>query len=285
MPAGEVTSQVDDRESVQAGEEIRVLRYDLNVPAECSFRKAGSVNGLPTYQVPPLTTIRGMLYNALGRPSLLQQYHYSSRTQPKEQVDAECDFRAEFEDRTAIGLRIIEPGIETTHFRSTFKRNEKDRESDDPDDHATYNRAIANCDTLIQPTFRVYLADFGEKGTDAAEGDDASLLDTLRERLLDPARPLYLGRSDDLVIVENLEILRAERVVLSDLTTLNCVMPGGEGESIEMLPIKTETISGHTSSAAQSRTVSIDGGLASKFYNPDDSDEPFVFIDPLKGSV
>lgn len=114
MSAGEITSQVNDHESGRTGKEIRVLRYDLNVPAECSFRKAGSVNGLPTYQVPPLTTIRGMLYNALGRPSLLQQYHYTSRTQPKEQVDAECDFRAEFEDRTSIGLRIIEPGIDQT---------------------------------------------------------------------------------------------------------------------------------------------------------------------------
>lgn len=243
-----------------------VLRFDLDVPAECCFRKAGAVNGWPTYATPPLTTIRGMIYNALGRPSLLLQYHASVRTMDKADVDTEAEFRREFEERTAIGLRVLDAGIPTTHFASFHKRSEKRGGN-----KQTYGPGIGNVDVLVEPTFRVY---FGSA--------DDDLLAAVYQALADPQRPLYLGRSDDLVIIDDLDLVPAEHI--EESATLDCVVPGGNANAdrIEMLPTRSETI-GRSANAATGRTVSIDGGGVDSYYSIDD--DRFVFIDPLKGTV
>jgi CRISPR-associated protein Cas5h len=263
------TEPIDDSTDVRLADEEgateRVLRFTLDVPAECSFRKAGSVNGLPTYSIPPLTTIRGMIYNALGRPSLLLQYNYRYRTMPKEQVDAESAFRAEFEDRTAIGIRIVNDAVEASHLRSFHKR-------DDSSDPAMYKRAIGVADTLIGPTYRVYLAVNCDGETD---GMDDEPLGIVHDALIDPARPLYLGRSDDLVVVRDVEIVGAERV--SERKRLDCVVPGGTGDEIEMLPVRSDTVDWGSSSPSSGRVVSVDGGMVDEHLET--TDERFVLID------
>ena len=49
---------------------MEVLRANLEVPFWCSFSEYGTVNIRPTYPFPPLTTIFGLIQNALKKPAL-----------------------------------------------------------------------------------------------------------------------------------------------------------------------------------------------------------------------
>jgi|GEM_PF-2700981 CRISPR-associated Cas5-like protein len=49
---------------------MEILRADLEVPFWCSFSEYGTVNIRPTYPFPPLTTIFGLIQNALEKPAL-----------------------------------------------------------------------------------------------------------------------------------------------------------------------------------------------------------------------
>lgn len=242
----------------------QVLRVTLSVPFECAFVKPGSVNGLPTYSVPPLTTIRGMIYNALGRPSLLMQRYHGTRSLPKDTVTAEVEWRTAFEDRTRIGLRQKDSPIEATHLRSIYKREDSSKK-----DKSSYYRAIANADVLVRPTYMVYIG--------VVDENDQQLLETISAALDDPQRPLYLGRSDDLVIVESTEILPTTTV--NDSAELTCVIPG-IGDQTEMLPIISDTIEslGKPDVPATVRTVSISGGSVTEYVETIDGDR-FVYLD------
>ena len=69
----------------------------------------------------------------------------------------------------------------------------------------------------------MYLAD-----DEAGENGDDGLLETVHDAVQDPARPLYLGRSDDLVVVENADIVPVDRV--EEPADLDCVVPGGASD-------------------------------------------------------
>lgn len=238
----------------------RILRFDLDVPAECAFRKAGAVNGWPTYPIPPLTTIRGMIHNAMARPSMLNQYGRKA-TLDKDIRDYEREFRTRFEEETMIGIEVLSPGIPATHFGKYHKRTTTSTDE-------TYGPGIATVDVLVEPEFRVYVG-----ATDGNEG----LLDATHEALADPARPLYLGRSDDLVVIDEVEIVGAD--VVDEPGELDCVVPGAtdETDQIELLPVRAETIS-RTGRSGSTRAVSIDGGSVDQFYRTD-AGERFVFVD------
>jgi CRISPR/Cas system-associated protein Cas5 (RAMP superfamily) len=212
------------------------------------------MNSRPTYELPPVTTLQGLLYAALGRPSLLLQGG-RGRTLDKGSFDEEREFRAHVQDECRFGIRIIDPGDEYTGLRKLHKKasSKQDRE------FLTY---VANVETLISPTYRMYVT-----------GPQA-LLEAFHEALEDPERLLYLGRSDDLVDIRDVNLTSAEQI--DQQTSVECAIPG-EGESPTMLPVEADTKVGRRKEPSRVKTVAAHGGEVDTYYNTPDN-EQFVFL-------
>lgn len=233
---------------------ISVLRATLDVPFECAFTKAATMNSRPTYELPPVPTLQGMLYAALGRPSLLLQGG-RQRTMDKNTFDAERDFREFVQEECRFGIQIIDSGDSQSSLRKLHKK----ARSEDEKEFITY---VTNVETLVSPTFRMYVT-----------GPD-ELLTTFREGLCDPERLLYLGRSDDLVDIREVEIVTAERI--DESATVDCAIPGS-GEDPAMLPVEPDTKVGRQKNPSRVSTVAAYGGEVDSYYQTTDGDQ-FVFI-------
>lgn len=232
---------------------IPVLRSTLDVPFECAFTRAASMNSRPTYELPPVTTLQGMLYSALGRPSLLLQG--SGRTMQKSTFNAERDFREYVQDECRFGIRIVESGSKHTGLRKLHKKETSKQERE----FLTY---VANVETLVSPTYRMYVTGPEE------------LLDEFAGALADPERLLYLGRSDDLVDIRDVDQTTADRI--EDTATVDCAIPGS-GEDPNMLPVEADTKVGRRKQPSRVKTVAARGGDVDAYYETPDG-EQFVFI-------
>lgn len=249
-----------NRSTGETAEGRAVVAATLDVPFECTFTNAGAMNDLPSYPVPPLTTIRGMLYAAWGRPSLLGQGSSRGRTMEKEAVEREQSFREEFEAATTIGIRVLDG--------PTSKRDLRTRQKVARSGDRAYISYPAEEETLLFPTYRVYVA-----------GDEEQC-QAVAEAFRDPERLLYLGRSDNLVDVRN--VTETRLVHHDDEQVLEDVMiPDGNGDDPVMLPVRTERIGSYNGRPPEVQLVTHGGTVESYYTLSDGSDEdaPFVFID------
>jgi len=87
---------------------------------------------------------------------------------------------------------------------------------------------------------------------------------------------LYLGRSDDLVDIRDVDVTTAESV--DEEARLDCVIPGG-GEEVDLLPIEPDRRAGRTTEPGRVATVSVSGGTVDSFYETQDEQaERFVYV-------
>jgi CRISPR/Cas system-associated protein Cas5 (RAMP superfamily) len=236
-----------------------VVAATFDVPVECTFTNAGAMNDLPSYPVPPLTTIRGLLYAAWGRPSLLGQ-GTRTRTMAKEAVDREQSFREDVEAETAIGIRVCDDGVS--------KRDLRTRKKVAPDSDKQYISYPVEEETLLFPTYRIYIT------------GDEKRCSAIAAALRAPERLLYLGRSDNLVdirdVIETRLVQHDDEQFLTDV-----IVPNGDGDDPVMLPVRTERIGSHSARPAEVQFVT-HGGTVETYYTLDDAgaeDTSFVFID------
>lgn len=128
-----------------------------------SFRKATSSSILDSYKIPPFTTLRGLMSNALGlkRDDLYLQ------------------------DLIKIGIKAypVEYSSEMTKVLK-LKSNPK----------TPYNRYFPSSpmfkEFLINPVYDIYV------------GGDDEIVEMIHDALINPKRDLYIGSSDDLVDIE-----------------------------------------------------------------------------------
>lgn len=233
---------------------IPVLRATLDVPFECSFTKAASMNARPTYELPPITTLQGMLYGAIGRPSLLLQGG-RGRTMDKATFDAEREFREHVQKECRFGIRVVDAGTQRSGLRKLHKKETADSERQ----FLTY---VTNVETLVSPTYRMYVTGPEE------------LLEAFVGGLRDPERLLYLGRSDDLVDIKDVDMTTAE--CIEKRTTVDCAVPGA-GENPTMLPVEADTKVGRRKQPSRVKTIAAEGGEVDTYYTTSDG-EQFVFI-------
>jgi len=230
----------------------KVLRATLDVPVECAFRKAGAMNSLPTYEVPPIPTLQGLLYAALGRPSLLLSSSGALDTDVRSQEE---QFRKHVQEACRFGLRALDVGESQTSLRSRHKATK----SGEDRPYLTY---VAQTETLLGPTFRMYVG-----------GPEEEII-TFANALRDPERLLYLGRSDDLVDVRDIEVVEPDHK--SGQTRLDCVVPG-PGDEPTLLPVEPDYRDGRTTKPARVETVSLTGGEVDSYFETTDG-ERFVFL-------
>jgi CRISPR-associated protein Cas5h len=139
------------------------LILNLEILYFSTFRKPTSTSLILTYPIPPFTTIRGMISNALG----LQRDDYS------------------LQDKIKIGISAVEFGFKNTEMAKILKLKENK-------DHLprSYPSSPMFREYVVNPKYKVYL------------GGDEDIIEKIFNAIQTPERPLYLGQSDDLVDVE-----------------------------------------------------------------------------------
>lgn len=222
----------------------RVVKATLKPAIEVAFRKADSFNTLRTYPIPPVTTTRGMIYAALGRHTLLNQgskpYRYSNDLgddRAKEIVERERDFRERFEEETRISVQAPETGITKTDLRNRMKVGRSD-------DERQYKTYVAQEETIINPEYQIYIG-----------SESASVLETVNEALEEPERLLYLGRSDDIVCVENVDVQTVQAATLPE--DRQVFAPGSDGEEPFLLPVESDYKGTYTTRPSSSVMLSV----------------------------
>ncbi|MFZ5942942.1 MAG: CRISPR-associated protein Cas5 [Bacillota bacterium] len=116
-----------------------ILKATLEVPYWCSFRVPTAVNVHPTYPVPPLTTIYGLLAAAMGWGA--DNYSYL--------------------EKMKIGLILVEKGERIEGYNKIIKWDRRDREM----------RTLVMRHKLIKPIFELLV-----KGEEALLRDMAKAL-------------------------------------------------------------------------------------------------------------
>lgn len=166
-----------------------VLRVLLDMPFWCSFRDPTGINVHSTFRLPPLTTLYGLVANSLG----MAQDDYSLRPALR------------------FGIAIERSG----ELVETYSKIMKVREAKTPEEAARPGNLFISTavikQKLIRPSFWMYLQ------------ADQERLRQVQAALEDPARPLYLGESDDMVDVIAPVLLSAEYV---QTNRFDCAVPG-----------------------------------------------------------
>jgi len=144
---------------------------DLEVPYFACFRRPASTSVILTYPVPPFTTILGLIANALGvpRPAYTAMISWLQET-------------------LRLNLRPLQP-LERPNreLAKILKLVGEAREERLPTSFPS------------SPMHKYFLARVSYRGYLAASDTDE--IDKIADALRRPKRPLYLGQSDDLVIV------------------------------------------------------------------------------------
>mgnify|MGYP001133041196 CR=1 FL=1 len=148
------------------------LAFNLECPYFSCFRRPTSTSLILTYPVPPYTTIRGLLANALGL--------------------ARNDFS--LQDKLSIGIRPLRWGQANRELAKILKLKGFDKTRITSFPSSPMFRYF-----LVNSAYTIYL------------GGDEQLLEEIKDALRNPSRPLYLGQSDDLVDVKVFSVIKIER--------------------------------------------------------------------------
>jgi len=131
--------------------------------------------------VPPYTTIRGLLANALGL--------------------ARNDFA--LQDKLSIGIRPLHWGQANRELAKILKLKEFDKIRIGSFPSSPMFRYF-----LVSPAYTIYL------------GGDEQLLEEIRNALRNPTRPLYLGQSDDVVDVKVSSVTEIEKRLSNEVHSI-----------------------------------------------------------------
>lgn len=151
---------------------MKGLIIHCEMPYFATFRKPASTSLILTFPVPPFTTIRGMLANALG----LQQHDHS------------------LQDQVKLSLRVLKAGFKNVEMAKILKLKEMPRSFG-----TNYPSSPMFKEFLVNPQYDFFVA-----------GED-DIMQEIHAALLAPQRPLYLGQSDDLVVHETSELMEIEK--------------------------------------------------------------------------
>jgi len=153
-----------------------ILQFTVECPYWCSFKRQG-VNFAETYPLPPHTTLYGMVANALG----MEQDDYSLQSELKFSVSL-------LESLDVIESRVVEDysrimKISRSDAKSEFEKN------------SVYSHTNIIRQRILSPKYEIYL-----KG-------NHDRIKHIKTKIENPERPLYLGESDDVVILTSIELL------------------------------------------------------------------------------
>lgn len=183
------------------------------------FRKPTSTSTILTYPLPPFTTIRGFLANALGWDQ--DSYYLELRDGARNLL---YDLR--------IGIEVIDPVETSAELAKVLKLIPRT---------TGYQRSFPSApmhrEFLVKPRYRIYLA------------AEDSVIEEIAAALGNPQRPLYLGQSDDMLDYTPPHVIDVEETKSAELDSIaegvhpDCdvlrlprrFVPEGDGWSLEYL--------------------------------------------------
>lgn len=197
---------------------MKVLKFEVDVPYWCSFKQFGTVNIQQTYPLPPPPTIFGMIQNALGKPH--KDYKGFKKLKfaiivrsDGEKLDDYSNImkgnreqkssRSALKDKLSSELKDLERQLKKESL-SEEEINEKKKEyekrfwEEKINEFGSYAiekiwmRTQVTRQKLISPKYTIFL-----KSDDSGEHS----LKNISEAFRHSKRPLYLGESDDFVII------------------------------------------------------------------------------------
>ncbi|HDN73462.1 MAG TPA: CRISPR-associated protein Cas5 [Archaeoglobus sp.] len=156
------------------------LKFRVDCPYFTTFREPTSTSLILTYLIPPYTTIRGMISNALGLP----------RDDLRVQEWFKIGIRSLNFEKCREMAKILKLKGTGKNYQRTFPSSPMFREF------------------LVEPSYEIFLV-----------GDNERIKEVY-SALLDPKRPLYLGGSDDLVDIEVFEPIEVREVEVNEVRSV-----------------------------------------------------------------
>ncbi|MCX7969391.1 MAG: CRISPR-associated protein Cas5 [Armatimonadetes bacterium] len=178
---------------------------DAETPYFACFRKPASTSVMLTYHVPPFTTVIGMIANALGisRPEYLEGIKW-------------------LQNKLWLNLRpltpIFRPSRELAKILKLVGEERKERRP------TSFPSSPMHKYFLLRPSYRFFVA---------SKDDEA--IDKIVNALRCPERPLYLGQSDDMVVVTVVWKGMVEQVMSQQAWGLVRGSHEGNGQRVELL--------------------------------------------------
>lgn len=178
---------------------------DAEMPYFACFRKPASTSVIITYPVPPFTTVIGMIANALGisRPNYLDAVQH-------------------LQNILWLNLRplaaVQRPSREMAKI---LKLVGKEKEQWPP---TSFPSSPMHKYFLLQPSYRFFVA-----------SEKSEAINEIVNALRCPKRPLYLGQSDDMVIVKVIWEGKVEQVESRQAWGLVLGSHEGNGQRTELL--------------------------------------------------
>lgn len=157
------------------------LAFNLECPYFSCFRRPTSTSLILTYPVPPYTTIRGLLANALG----LHRNDFS------------------LQGKLSIGIKPLHRGQASRELAKILKLKEFERTR-----ISSFPSSPMFKYFLVNSAYMIFL------------GGDEQLLEEIKGALQNPNRPLYLGQSDDVVDVKLSSVIKIERKLSSEVHSI-----------------------------------------------------------------
>ncbi|MCD6237138.1 MAG: CRISPR-associated protein Cas5 [Thermoplasmata archaeon] len=160
--------------------DILGLKFRVDCPYFTTFREPTSTSLILSYVVPPYTTIRGMISNALGllRDDLRVQEWFKIGIKP-------------------LGFEKCREMAKILKLKGTGKKYER-----------TFSSSPMFREFLVEPSYEIFLV------------GDESRIKEVHSALSDPKRFLYLGGSDDLVDIEVFEPVEVEEVEANNVRSV-----------------------------------------------------------------
>lgn len=147
---------------------MKGITFILECPYFCCFRRPTSTSTMITYPVIPLTTLRGFVANAMG----LQRNDFV------------------LQDKMRIGIAPLSSPFVFTELAKILKLKEGEKR----DRPQIYPSSPMYKELLINVSMKIYLGI-----------EDGNYFDFIINALNNPARPLYIGQSDDMVVISDIK--------------------------------------------------------------------------------
>ncbi|MCK6468807.1 MAG: CRISPR-associated protein Cas5 [Candidatus Brocadia sinica] len=147
---------------------MKGITFLLECPYFCCFRRPTSTSSMTTYPIIPYTTLRGLIANAMG----LQRNDFV------------------LQDKMRIGITPISSPFVFTELAKILKLKEGEKRARPQ----IYPSSPMYKELLVNVSMKIYLGI-----------EDGDYFNLIVNALSNPARPLYIGQSDDMVVISDIK--------------------------------------------------------------------------------